>query len=79
MIATMLVFILIFMLLELPGLRKRAFWQEILLVVILLTVANAYGLAVHLHSSILPNPKESLYVAQPLADRLQSFMGMGED
>ena len=79
MIYIIIAFILLFMLLELPGLRKKRCWQEIMAVLILLTVSSLYGIACHLHSSILPNPKQCLYLARPLADTFHSLMGIEED
>lgn len=79
MLYIIIAFVVLFMLLELPGLWKRLCWREIVAVLLLLIVSSAYGIACHLYSDILPNPKQCLYLAQPLADTFHSLMRIGEE
>ncbi|NLO20572.1 MAG: hypothetical protein GX119_01040 [Syntrophomonadaceae bacterium] len=79
MINIIIAFVVLFILLELPGLRKRLCWRELLVIMLLLTVSSLYGIACHLHSSILLNPKQCLYLAQPLATAFHSLIETGEE
>jgi hypothetical protein len=75
LIYVVIAFTVVFLCLEGPGLRKRLCWREILAVLILLVVSSAYGISCHFNSSILPNPKQGLYLFSPLADAFRSLTG----
>jgi hypothetical protein len=79
LIYVVIAFTVIFLCLEGPGLRQRLCCREIVAVLILLVVSSCYGIALHFDSSILPNPKQGLYLFSPLADTFRSLTGTEEE
>ncbi len=79
MLLILVIFIALFVILELPELLKSKAYQDIMIVTLLLFLSTAYGIAYHLHSEMLPNPNQILYSFDPLAESFQSLLQVGDE
>ncbi len=76
MIGLMIVFLLLIIIVEGPGIVKRKDWKEILVVSFFSLLAVLYGLDYALRSYLLPNPKSFIYMLLPLAEQVMAFFNL---
>lgn len=76
MIGLMIVFLLLIVIVEGPGIIKRREWKEILVVSLFSFLALCYGLDYTLRSYLLPNPKAFIYMLLPLVEQIMAFFNL---
>lgn len=73
MLIFILIFILLFVCFEMPGLIKKKQWLELGLGSGILLLAIVYGLEVNFEWHLLPNPNFIIKKLNPLTDSLSVF------
>lgn len=76
MIGLMIVFLLLIIIVEGPGIIKRREWKEILVISFFSLLALLYGLDYALRSYLLPNPKSLIYMLLPLVEQVMAFFNL---
>jgi hypothetical protein len=76
LIGLMIVFLLLIITVEGPGIIKRREWKEILIVSFFSLLALCYGLDYALRSYLLPNPKSVIYMLLPLVEQVMAFFNL---
>lgn len=72
----MMVFIIVIVLFEGPGILKRKELKEILTVTTLVLLSLVYGLDYTLQLHLLPNPKVLVYKIFPLAEQYETIFNL---
>ncbi|KUG04601.1 hypothetical protein ASZ90_017962 [hydrocarbon metagenome] len=79
MLYILVIFLGLIIVFELPTLLKGRLYKDLLIVVALVALSAAYGIAYYVKSTILPNPNRIFYAAQPLAETFQSLLQIGDE
>lgn len=69
----LLVFILLIIVLEGPGILQRRQWKEILMVFTMVILSTAYGVDYIFQLSILPDPKVLIYQLLPPGEFFKEY------
>jgi len=76
MLSLMIIFILLFGIIEGPGLVKRKEEKEIAVVAFLFLVSLTYGMDFVLQLHLMPNPKSLIYNLLPVAEQISAFFNL---
>lgn len=73
MIYALIIFCLLFFIIELPGALREGSWKEFILSSVILTIAVSYGLNYLLDLHLMPDPSAGLSKLSPLAEAFTHF------
>lgn len=73
LVYSLIIFSLLFFLLEGKPLIKKQLWKELMVSAFFLTVALSYGLEFAMNWNVLPNPNHLLLIVKPISDAFEAF------